>query len=622
MDPKASSVLLSITALPGLNTNAPRGTVPAPVELENVHLDRTGGYTPMWARSRRLTGVTRALSSGRADNLIAQKADGIYGWDAQTGASALLLSGGILAGSITLMPDVVLAQGGLWWVTPQTTQDANLNPGTVSNAGTPDLRWEYVDKSTAPVPPYYFDGAVGYEIAVEWVPTRAFPRRGVTVFTVGAGNGTPPAKFWLRFTAKTSGPEVPHYNVYWRSGTRPYSYAGSNYASATGDTRRRLFYQPVVDMAPSAPDVNTEQLPVNSLNFTVNDATPVAYHQGRVFLSPISANYQQVNTDPVKAADQGVSIITDTVPNRIYFTEVTADGTKELPHFSLENYIDAPFRVSRRVVALESVGPYLYIFGDRELLLMTGDPSTDARIESIGDSIGAVSAASVQQLSGIVYWLSDSGVLAAQGASVREVGEPVRDQLLSLGTDVSSTVDFRRECYLLSNASTILCYHARENGWTTRALEGGTASRLLYGGGTPYMLEGGTLYSIGGETGLDGVPPRQPMRVRFPYYELGDWRTRKQFRGLAFGLDLAVLGATVTNTSRADRVQADTAQTVQALREGAVRLHTSQDGVDMSGPSISIGLEVSSQDSRAILRPPLTLYGAVSQEEPWNDYGD
>lgn len=616
-----AQTLHSITALTGINTNAPRGTQPSPALLQNVHLDRTGGYVSMPARSRRIAAVTRALSANRGANLFIEASGVVSYWTAATGIS-VPLDGAVttLANSVTLMPDVLLTNGGLQYVTTENVQTGSLNLGTVSDTGTPDLLWEYVDKTALTDPPFFIP-AGGYEIAIEWIPTKEHPYRGVTVFQVGTGFGAPPAKFWIKLTA-TDAAAPPHYNVYWRSFSRPYSFAGSNFAADATLTPVVKRYQPVIEVSPSDGGTNTEMLPGPALSFTVTSDTPAVYHQGRVFFAPVSATYQRPNLDLKDAATEGVTLVTDTYPQRLYFSEITADGRENLPTFSLLNYIDVPFRVSLKIVALASVGPYLYIFGDRELMVLTGDAATDARVESVGDSIGAISPTSVQQLSGVVYWQSDSGVLSVQGGSVKEVGEPVRDQLTALGLTVSSTVDFKRETYYLTDGVTILCYHARENGWTTRQVEGGGTPELLYGGGTAYMLQAGAAWSIGGEVGLDGTPAKLNMFIRFPHFELGSFLIRKQFTAITFGLDLATSSASIYHRSTVDGrtdQTADTEQTVTAGKAGAVKLHCTREGVGMSGAAISVEVEISTQDSRGIMRGPLVLLGTAIGEEMWTD---
>jgi hypothetical protein len=108
------------------------------------------------------------------------------------------------------------------------------------------------------------------------------------------------------------------------------------------------------------------------------------------------------------------------------------------------------------------------------------------------------------------------------------------------------------------------------------------------------------------------------MRMRWGRSELGDWLSRKTVRGLACGLDLETLGATVTNLSQVDSVTADTRQTLLPGNHG-VKLHQTADGVTLSGCTLQVELTVSTQDRRGILRPPLVVLGSGNGEEMWDD---
>lgn len=623
---KPDGKLLTIPEFKGMSTNPPRGTVLAPELLLNAHLDRQGGYTPMYARSRRLSDVTRALTAGRADNLFVQTTGNLVRyWDAQAGTLTPIPgadTAGIvsLANTVNIMPDVLLVNGGATWLTTKQTRTGLFVPGTVSDTGTPTLKWEYVDR-TSSTEPFLFDAAIEYTILIEWIPTKEYPFSGVTSFTVGAGVGTPPTKFSLKLEAISAGGNVPRFNIYGSQSARPPALLRSNYDTTAAPPQ----YVSLVDLKGVQALSNPGYIQYPWLSFNITAQTATTYHKGRAFIAPISATYYEINTDGLKWDEFGTHTLkTDTEPTRLYFSEITADGRENLPQFSLLNFIDVPFRVSRRIVALASVGPYLYIFGDRELLILTGDPATDGTIESVGDSIGAVSASSVQQLSGTVFWQSDSGVLAVTGAQVREVGGEVRDVLTQLGLGVSTTVDFRREQYVITDGVTMLSYHAREGGWTQRAIESGGTPSLIYGGGTPYMQQGTTLYSIGGETGLDGAPGRLQMRVRWPRYELGDWLHRKTFGGIAFGVDLATSSAYLTNLSTVDastQLESDAAVTVTPGNRG-VKLHTvDKDRISLTGVTISVEVTMDTGDSRGIMRPPLVVYGDLTSDEDWSDNG-
>ena len=621
-NPYEDGVLLNVPTFKGQNTNAPQGSQPLPELLLNVNLDRTGGWSPMWAKSRRVNAVTAVLNAGVGDDLFVQQGTQVNIWRSQTN-TLTALSGGVttLNNAVLVMPEVLLLNGGATWATSVFTQSAALIPGTVNGFGISDLIWTYVDKTPAPGAVAVFNdtATTETEFAVEWIPTRDHSMSGVTLFKTGLGHGTPPTNYRLRLVVSLAYNQPPHFNVYCRQGTSPFRFIGSNYAPLI--TGGPLVYKFDIEFSPDL--ATSAPLPNIGLRFAVTANTATTYHRGRAFISPDSLTYQRVNTTIAEAKVEGATTVTDAVPSRVYFSEVTADGRSNLPSFSLINYFDVPFRVSRRVVGMLGVGPYLYIWGDRELWVMTGDPAYDANLECVGDSIGAISPQSIRQLAGTVYWQSDSGLMAVNGTQVQEVGEPVRDQLNALGLDVTATVDFKREQYMITDGVTVLVYHAREGAWTSRQVEGAGSPALIYGGGTPYMLQGGALYSIGGEAGLDGTPARLPMRVRFPQTELGSWTSRKSFQRVMFGVDLATSSAAVTNDSTVDgRVdgEADTAVTVVAGGDGLCMLHLSRDGAGISGGSIGIEFTVSTQDSRGIIRPPLVLMGSYSGEREYSDY--
>lgn len=612
MDPKHQGVLLSITEFKGVNTNAPRGTVPTPELLLNVNMDRTGGWSPMRERSLRLDAVIRALSAHRADHLWVESGGQVRYWRSDRPTPDPIANAPAVLGNATpVMPDLLLTptgfvhrlRGEVTWTDP-----AGRVVGMVQSVEDP-----------AKVIP----AGMNLDVLVEISPTPDAPYLGTVLLqNIGAGQ-TAPFNYLISWTGSGTWPIMRFY-VREPGGVvlADYKYVGSNILPDGRLTASSRLVDLKTVTTPIFTLVSSLAAPASdAMTFAWTGQLPTTYHQGRVFIAPDSATYNDIEDSPA------LNTRTDAEPTRVYFSQVIARASDTaLPMFNRVNYFDAPLRVSRRIVALASVGSYLYIFGDRELLVMTGDPERDARIENIGDSIGAVSGQSVQQLSGIVYWQSDSGVLAVQGGQVREVGEPVRDQLIALGLDVTATVDFQREQYILTDGATILVYHARENAWTTRQVEGSGTPALVYGGGTAYMVQAGKLWSIGGESGVNGRPSRLPMHIRFPPYELGDWRTRKSFSGVAFGLDLATSSAYVQNLSTVDGYTDQEATNAVAPKPGdrlAVRLHMAHDGIDPSGNAVSLEFKVETQDTRGIVRPPLTLYGNPNAgEELWvDDYG-
>lgn len=556
----------------------------------------------MFSRSRRIANVTRAVYAAMGDDLFIEQAGAVKYWEAPTNTFSTIPNASTLANTVTAMPGFLLTSGGGFITKFGGVGVTALDNATITGA---------VNAATSGG----FPTGVRFDIAVEVMPTAGERQRGVKVFTdIGAGQ-TAPYHFQIQSTTAAR-----YFRVYVRE-VQVGLYSAYRYV---GDNRRAdgilMYGVNVLDATTSQQTGAPSNVSAQGMEILLNWTTPAptTYHQGRVFVAPL-------NAERVVIAGFDAPLPTfDAVPNRLYFSEITAAATQENPPaFTPLNFIDVPFKVSRRIIALASVGPYLYIFGDRELLVLTGDPATDARIENIGDSIGAISPGSVQQLSGVVFWQSDSGVMAVQGASVKEVGQDVRDALLAMGLNVSTTVDFKREQYVITDGATILIYHAREGGWTQRSVESGGTPSMIYGGGTPYMVQASTLYSIGGESGIDGAPTRMQMRVRWPRYELGSWLNRKVFDGLCVGMDLATQSATINNLTTVDAdtlLESDTTLTVTPGNRGA-KLHTIKDGIGLQGVTISVELTVDSQDTRAILRPPLVVYGSMSGEESWFDNG-
>lgn len=566
-----SSVLLNITEFRGVNTNSPAGTVMAPVLLQNAYLDRAGGYAPQYAATPYLDGVTAALSAGSGASLFVTMNDGTHYAQGGRLVGPMIWSGSV-ANATLLMPGLLASRDGEVFILPGGTAQVTRPTPTVAPTGA-DLT-------------YSTSGSGPYNGPLKWL----------VVFEVGGTSNfdTDGTNYGLSMT--------------WQSATKRTPFQLYNRIS-TGDDWRYVG------------SVSSNSVIINNGWASTETAYPhivlypqtATYHQGRVYVAGVGT----------ATIVDGPNVRMETTNNgvRVWFSDVIARAsTTSLPRFAPLFYVDVPFRVSETIVALVSVGAYLYIFGDRELWIMTGDPARDPALESIGDSIGTVARMSVQQLSGTVYWLSDSGALAVSGGQVREVGAEVRDQLLTLGSNITATVDFGREVYTLTDGTTTLLYHAREQGWTTRSA--GTGVNLLYGGGTPYMVQAGKLWSIGGERGPDGVPDRLPMRVRWPRYEVGSWVRRKTFRGVACGLDLATSSATVKHYTTVDaRTDLDASNT-QTLTPGntGVRLHTVDEiGVALTGVSISVELELSTQDTRGILRPPLNVIGQAANEEVWTD---
>lgn len=595
MDPRRSNELLKISEFKGMHTNPPRGLVPAPVLLRNAYLNRTGGYSPQWTRSvqvRSAGSVAEAISAGVGRDLFFSLGNKTYLAIFNPEPDEYPLIGPALAGAARIMPGLLLSADGKYYLTKSGMTPQSLTPPSVSgynpdDATTHPLQWSYVQTES---------GGYNAEVTREWL--IVFERGGIATFKTGATVGVPPE----------------HYNILLiqRSGTFTGATVYSRLSSYS-NWQFTAFLPPGDVQMLVGPDVPVRGLAYLPMRFTQLRATE--YHQGRIYIA---------GTVETIKVEQDATTLTEAHPARLYYSDTIASASStNLPRFTLDQYIDVPFRVSRRIVSVVSVGNYLYIFGDRELWLMTGDPATTGRLEQLGDSIGSVHPGSVQQLQGVVYWLSDSGLLAAQGGQLREVGEPVRDLLLDM-QNPTSTVDFRRELYLISDGADILCYHARENGWTLRQNEGQGPVKLLYGGGTAYMLQDGAVWSIGGDQPAKGIqlppPTRLPMRVQFPHTELGEWRLRKVWQGVAFGVDLESQPATVENHSTVDGAQVSTTQqTVSPTGAGQVKMHLTHNGTNAQGLALALDLTITTQDKRGIMRPPLTVFGTAGGEEAWTD---
>lgn len=597
--PATDPRLLLIDKFGGINTNAARGAHTQPTVLENVYLERTGGYSPQFARSQQLTSVQWAWTAGLGTDLFYLDGSGTFNYyDAPARVSTSIPGVTGANTAVPLMPGLIVtsaASGGGY--TNQYIYKPGITPG--GGIGAPgSFTFTYTAKQDGEVA---FGSGVTYDFVVVYsVPDPQvvghFAQARTFTFQAGSSVGSPPPTEFIPVI------DFPGTGIGSTAGAVYYRQAGLTGpwrvgAILPGTTRVQML------------DLGVPTGTVGYFSFVTSPTMPHEYHQGRVWVSPSS--YQFFD-------GSGPGVTTEGIPNRLFYSEVIAAASlKASPTFSVANFIDVPFRVSRRIVALLSVASYLYVFGDREVFLLTGDPST-GRLESIGDSIGAVSPGSVQQLDGIGYWLSDSGVMAVRGGQVQDVGNDVRDLLVNLDlSNVSSTVDFARDLYLLTDGTITLCYHTGQQAWTTRQqTESGT---LVYGAGTPYAIAGSVLYSLGGEPSSSlTLPQRLVVTVQWGPFECGDWMLRKNFRRLFVGLDLATENATVTNqTLILSNLPLEEAQTILP-GSGRVAFNLSDHGLPQSGVSVQPRLIYSTQDSRGILRPPLAVHGVaeVEQEMP------
>ena len=611
---KGSPSLLTIATFKGLNSNAARGTHDQPTKLENVYLDHAGGYAPQSARSLRLPNVIWAWSSGVGANVFYTAPDGSMNHFDPTLQLINVIAGVTNTGTaVVVMPNLLMTTAGA--APPQITSLGTLGrpattyvnqyvyPDGVQTGGGQDTTMT-VTYEAAGAGETGFSSAATYEFFVVFnVPdARTVNRFAQAKYFYFTNPGSLPASF-IPVLNFPSGIGSIGGAVYYRL-----SNTAAPWRIGLASTGGGSFVNGRVQMVALGLDATG----VGYFAFATTTTMPREYHKARAYVAPASYQY----FDPGASS---IGITQDAKPNRVWYSAlIAAASLKASPIWSLTGFLDVPFRVSRRVVSLLSVGSYLYVFGDRELFLLTGDPAESGRLESIGDSIGVVAPGSVQQLGGIGYWLSDSGVMSVRGGQVQEISADVRDLVTAMiPANVSSTVDFGRELYLLTDGLITLIYNAREQAWTSRAQA--SSGTLVYGGGTPYALTLGSLHSVGGEKDNTGaLPALLTVTVEWGPLECGTWSGRKRFDTLAIGLDLASLSATLTQQSdvmeRGVLISCDP-QTVTVLPgPGYSVTHVPSGGVKASGQSIRPRFTMSSQDSRAILRPPLVITGAVTSE--------
>lgn len=526
MDPRSVKEGLRVAEFRGLATYPARGTIPAPVILENAHL-LPNGYACAPKATLKLAGVTNALYAGKSNHLFVQTSSGVSYYD---GASSTLVDAlGSLTGGVTLGPG--LAQTSSGFVYANGVSALRTMPTTIpfwDGTGTAPsgVYWRYVSGGTA--------GTAGTRAFLQAIRQGVYPfgeGRWVSTFEYGPSSPNPPPGglaawdvqvFNLTFAV----------NVWLEYLAPAWTYTGTNINTANNTVQTVL-------------SIRDRNGPV--LNAHVTDSTEFTpegaeYHNGRVW--GFGGSFTRVDTFEGSGTFRAVTTEVNP-PSRLRFSDIVyafdgAVGARPAPYWPTENFIDIPFKVSNKIVAVKAAGRYLYVFGDREVLVLLGD-AANLTIESLGDSQGAIAAASVQKLGQNVIFLSDSGVSVVSGGSVQDVSEDVRDIVQALASSsLSSTVDFDRETYLLSDGTVTLVSHARSGGqWTTRAVDGAD-QRLCYGGGTPYSVHDGALFDLGSRTA-----DLLTMRVAWPPMELGDWLTRKGVRALAVGVDSDASG-TVT----------------------------------------------------------------------------
>lgn len=619
-DPK----VIEIQTAKGLATYPALGSVDAPHVLLNAVL-RPGAWGCAPQARQRLPDVLAATSSGSESNLFVQTSAGLSYYNSETGAVNTVAAGQVLAHPVALMPGLVVSGEDYLRPTGSTPQLLSAPipelPGFDLSVTTPYYYCEYSSAFLPPPPPddsgpvigdgdpaqppdFLYHLKLSQEYTLMVVPVRGPDAPEVTRWTAPTIIHLPPraappdlgkGEDELRYRVKlvNFGGEANIYSDAQLDGSRlprPVYWTRTLFGSAT------------VDRFPAHP----------------NDPYPTSIHK----IAPLFAEYHQARIWTVASTwfyqthenfqQQQLTF----EPKRLWYSDVLADASNATPFFAEDFYFDMPFKASTRITALQSVGRYLYIFGDREVLVLTGYDDTTWNVESVGDSIGAVAPESVQRLQQAVIYLSDSGVLLLQGGQAVDVSGDVRDLLLNLNRDtLSSTVDFTREHYLITDGVTTLVYHLREQGWTQRTPDG-QAQRLVYGGGIPYSVHDGALHTLDSADLL-------PMTLSLGPF--GNPAGRAAWQGVTGALDTDTPGCalSVTLTGRDLDLSGEPVDTVttpqtrlsaDGLTPVAARVGVDGVGLTSTLVTLTLTLTPAAGARRCLLRPPLTVLGGPRTE--------
>ncbi|KQR22864.1 hypothetical protein [Deinococcus sp. Leaf326] len=558
----------------GLNTYAARGSVPAPFVLLNALL-RPGGWACAPQARSLLADALYALWSGEGQYLYAQRASDlkVVLTGADGGAQVLDLP------PSTSLRDAVLLAPRLVQIDEQTylagDKVVSVLPKVTAWGGA----------GTKPTGPYYTLSDTNPQVY------RIVPIQGIN--RVG-----PPHPYVVPLTINTPGVaefrNFPyHVEIYRKVGEQFIPYV-------TNSTGTRLINPDDAPLPLTGGAIDQEQMTVR--------VSMAEFHNGRVW-------YTASNVTTSQSAGESSTL---TPPrNRIYFSDVAGQFSDTvLPAYGSDYYFDLPFRVSTSITAIKSVGRYLYVFGERELWVISGNDDQTWQLESLGDSIGTLAPRSVQAVRGAMFYLSEGNVLAVSGGNVQNVGDPIRDLLRDLSlASVTATVDFERELYFITDGRQILTYHLLEQGWTQREMTG-SSERLLYLGGAP-----ATIAQQGGD--YAGVfvfdsPDLLPMTLKAGPFGVVGWRP--SWRGAAGAVDSD--GEAVT-TFQVDGVDL-TMDWTAAPTPGAPQARPAHAGVTPHMVSLgantallqtlTVTLTPATGTRRCVLRPPLGIVGSGGKE--------
>lgn len=581
-----------ITTAKGLNSFAPRGSSDMPFKLMNALLRVGMGWACAPQAQLMQADVVAALSASQGRSLFIQKADGALAYWNGTTTSPIPNTdeaGSSLTG-VPVMANLAFVEvDGVWsWLHPTFGIRPIFNPQ-------PLLLWDGVGP-TPSVPCYRPTNIDAPRYAtVRLVPVRGPDGIGVTDYA-GVTEFNVPLDFHTYVYNITYA-----VNIYIRLATSDGQPTGrfvewGTNLNMSGEVLEFFVINPYV-ASTSSPHLGTDVFAVRP--------TLATYHQGRVWATGTAQQYDPISTTtPLTLLPEN--------PLRLYHSDViTAASSQSLPFFAGDYWIDIPFRVSTRITALQVAGRYLYVFGEGEVMILSGSDDTTWQIEQLADSIGTTAPESVQTLQNTVFYLSDSSLLALTSGQVADVGLPIQDRLLDLNrAHLSSTVDFQRELYYISDGTTTLVYNAREQGWTERQIDAPN-QRLLYSGGKPYSLHDGGLYSLDAADLL-------PLEIHVGPFGVPGWR--KRWRGITCAVDstgsanLAVRAVGLDIDMDENVTRHDSPTQYRSIYPGLTPVQAGLESNTAALMEVAIVLTPEVGCRRCILRSPVTVVGQGGTE--------
>lgn len=596
-----------LTEVKGLASYPALGTAPAPRVLRNALLWQ-GGWACAPAAKQHAQNVTFALWAGWGRDLYLNTSAGVQRYRNGTLTPLPSLTGAVLTDGVTLGPNLV--QAGDYYIA-ENGVTLRKNPYIAP------IQW--VRPNPKPTVPYWVheqDGPIGGD----FVALTEFKYGWAFVPVLGPDAGSAPTAYnWpllvdLPFHSQSEAGvwglpgELKVYAYMLNSGEHvSKETAGGRWVQwrITRNPTGEYFY---IDKAAQQPATVAE-----TISITMSLAE---YHLGRVYA--VADNVEKLTLYAGARVDSSTEAPSTplALPNRLYYSDVVAGFSGYTrPYWTADGYMDMPFRVSYSIVGIKSAGRHLYIFGENEVMLLNGNDDLTWNIDPLGDSIGAISPGSIQALRNTVLWLSDSGAMMAQNGQVQDISLDVLDKIKRLNhANTSSTVDYERELYIVTDGTTTLVYHLREGGWSTRDTDG-SGQKLLFAGGIPWSLHDGHLYSLDSETLLTMYLTAGPF---------GMWGQNRTWRGVQVGVDCDTTAALSVNlhtrgmafdTEEPTDLRTDERTRTMTPGLTPVSMALSVNGVTPTAELAEVTVTLNpGQARRCLLRPPLLLVSDPSRE--------